>query len=195
MFVYLEKCLSLCVSIFLCVVLSDCLSLCLFACLFVCSCVCLFASLPACLTSDLIGQKLCATLEGGRKHVERRWYKKLKFVSFSVAQNNQKKTSFERNCKLHFLPRVSCQLEFHFSCRLYLLLAPPEAVCHIRRRKEACWETLIQINDESWEDDMLEGTNLSPILWPVSRNLDVDGAVWCGLILLRLSDPKEMDSF
>ena len=40
----------------------------------------------------------------------------------------QEKTNFERNCKLHFLPRVFCQLEFHFSCRLYLLLAPPDDV-------------------------------------------------------------------
>ena len=39
-------------------------SFCLFVRLFVCLCVCLSASLPACLTPVLIGQKLCATLEG-----------------------------------------------------------------------------------------------------------------------------------
>ena len=47
---------------------------------------------------------------------------------FSGSKTNKKKTSFERNCKLHFLPRVSCQLEFHFSCRLYLHLASPDDV-------------------------------------------------------------------
>jgi hypothetical protein len=50
----------------------------------------------------------------------------LKFVPFSAVKNKQKKTSFERNSRLHFLPRVSCQLEFHLSSQLYLLLAPPD---------------------------------------------------------------------
>jgi hypothetical protein len=46
---------------------------------------------------------------------------KLEICSFfSGSKQPEKKTSFERNCKLHFLPRVSCQLEFNFSFQLYL---------------------------------------------------------------------------
>ena len=33
------------------------------------------------------------------------------------------------------------------------------------------------MNDKSSMGDKDEGTNLSPTLWPVSRNLGVDGAV------------------
>ena len=53
---------------------------------------------------------------------------KSEICSFFSGLKQQEKTSFERNCKLHFLPRMSCQLEFHFSCRLYLLLGPPDDV-------------------------------------------------------------------
>ena len=55
-------------------------------------------------------------------------YSNLKLVPFSTAQNNEKIKQVLRqivNC-ISYL--VSCQLKFHFSCRLYLLLAPPEDV-------------------------------------------------------------------
>ena len=47
---------------------------------------------------------------------------KFETCSFFSISKQPEKTSFERNC-LHVLPRVSCKLEFHFSCRLYL---PPD---------------------------------------------------------------------
>ena len=53
---------------------------------------------------------------------------KFEICSFFSSSKQPERTSFEMNCKLHFLPRVSCQLEFHFSCRLYLLLGPPDDV-------------------------------------------------------------------
>ena len=54
----------------------------------------------------------------------------LKFEICSIFSGSKQpeKANFERNCKLHFLPRVSCQLEFNFSCRLYFLLGPPDDV-------------------------------------------------------------------
>ena len=53
---------------------------------------------------------------------------KFEICSFFSGSKQPEKNSFERNCKLHFLPRVSCQLEFHSSCQLNLLLAPPDDV-------------------------------------------------------------------
>ena len=43
---------------------------------------------------------------------------KFKICSFFSGSKQPEKMNFERNCKLHFLSRMSCQLEFHFSCRL-----------------------------------------------------------------------------
>ena len=42
----------------------------------------------------------------------------LKFLicSFFSGLKQQEKTSFKRDSKLQLLPRVSCKLEFHFSC-------------------------------------------------------------------------------
>ena len=53
---------------------------------------------------------------------------KFEICSFFSSSKQPEKTIFESNGKLHFLPKVSCQLEFHFSCSLSLLLAPPDDV-------------------------------------------------------------------
>ena len=45
-----------------------------------------------------------------------------------MAQNNLKKLIFEGYSKLHFLPHVSCQIEFNISCGLYHLFPPPDDV-------------------------------------------------------------------
>ena len=53
---------------------------------------------------------------------------KFDIYSFFSGSKQLEKYNLERYSKLHFLPQVSCQIEFIIICWIYLLLAPPDDV-------------------------------------------------------------------
>ena len=88
---------------------------------------------------------------------------KFEICSSFSSSKQQRKTTFERNRKLHSLPHVSCKWEFHFSFWRYLFLAPPDAVFFI---KNCRFKSLFQMSRKNmnlkvtFSKHLLEGSNL-----------------------------------